>query len=202
MSSPSLCPFQRAKSSGSSLREAVPASSPWSISAGSRFESLPCGLFLGGKLDFGHDEACEPAAVGVDLDEAPIVVDEMTRLLDGGADERPELLELLGGEWKVDLGSAQAAQRLDRELVGIVSRADAHLDRLNTEISLPDRRAAAKQPVGDVLNYELPLNLGHAPVPCPGLWPAGDHDGQGKQCQELAARMPSGCRCRSTERLQ
>ena len=41
VSSPSLCPFQSAKSSGSSLSEAVPASSPWSISPGSRLESFP-----------------------------------------------------------------------------------------------------------------------------------------------------------------
>ena len=33
--------FQSAKSSGFSLRLCVPASSPWSISSGSRFESLP-----------------------------------------------------------------------------------------------------------------------------------------------------------------
>ena len=41
VSSSALCAFHRAKSSGSSLRLAVPASSPWSISAGSRLESLP-----------------------------------------------------------------------------------------------------------------------------------------------------------------
>ena len=41
VSSPSLCPFQSAKSRGSSLSEAVPASSPWSISPGSRLESFP-----------------------------------------------------------------------------------------------------------------------------------------------------------------
>ena len=41
VSSSALCAFQSAKSSGSSLRLAVPASSPWSISSGSRLESLP-----------------------------------------------------------------------------------------------------------------------------------------------------------------
>ncbi len=41
VSSPSLWPFQRAKSSWSSLSDAVPASSPWSIWSGSRLESLP-----------------------------------------------------------------------------------------------------------------------------------------------------------------
>ena len=41
VSSPSLCPFQRAKSSGSSLSDAVPASSPWSIWSASRLESFP-----------------------------------------------------------------------------------------------------------------------------------------------------------------
>ena len=41
VSSPSLCAFQSAKSSGSSLSEAEPASSPWSMSSGRRLESLP-----------------------------------------------------------------------------------------------------------------------------------------------------------------
>ena len=41
VSSPSLCAFQRAKSSGSSLSEAEPASSPWSMSSVRRLESLP-----------------------------------------------------------------------------------------------------------------------------------------------------------------
>ena len=41
VSSPSLVAFQSAKSSTSSLRLCVPASSPWSMSSGSRFESLP-----------------------------------------------------------------------------------------------------------------------------------------------------------------
>ncbi len=38
---PGLRAFHSAKSSGSSFRLAVPASSPWSISSGSRLESLP-----------------------------------------------------------------------------------------------------------------------------------------------------------------
>ncbi len=41
VSSPSLRAFQSAKSSGSSFSSSVPASSPWSISSGSRFESFP-----------------------------------------------------------------------------------------------------------------------------------------------------------------
>ena len=41
VSSPSFWPFQSAKSSWSSFSDAVPASSPWSISSGSRLESLP-----------------------------------------------------------------------------------------------------------------------------------------------------------------
>ena len=41
VSSPSLCAFQRAKSSGSSFSESEPASSPWSMSSGLRFESFP-----------------------------------------------------------------------------------------------------------------------------------------------------------------
>ena len=41
VSSPSLCAFQRAKSSGSSFSEAEPASSPWSMSSVRRLESLP-----------------------------------------------------------------------------------------------------------------------------------------------------------------
>ncbi len=41
VSSPSLTAFHRAKSSRSCFSEAVPASSPWSISSGSRLESFP-----------------------------------------------------------------------------------------------------------------------------------------------------------------
>ena len=41
VSSPSLWPFQRAKSRRSSLSDAVPASSPWSIWSVSRLDSLP-----------------------------------------------------------------------------------------------------------------------------------------------------------------
>ena len=41
VSSPSLCAFHRAKSRGSSFSEAEPASSPWSMSSGRRFESFP-----------------------------------------------------------------------------------------------------------------------------------------------------------------
>ena len=41
VSSSGLRAFQSAKSSGSSFSDSVPASSPWSISSGSRFESLP-----------------------------------------------------------------------------------------------------------------------------------------------------------------
>jgi hypothetical protein len=41
VSSPSLCAFQSAKSSRSSFSDSVPASSPWSMSSGLRFESLP-----------------------------------------------------------------------------------------------------------------------------------------------------------------
>ena len=41
VSSSNLRAFQSAKSSRSSFSDSVPASSPWSISSGSRFESLP-----------------------------------------------------------------------------------------------------------------------------------------------------------------
>ena len=41
VSSPALRAFQSAKSSGSSLSSAAPASSPWSIASGSRLESCP-----------------------------------------------------------------------------------------------------------------------------------------------------------------
>ena len=41
LSSSGLRAFQSAKSSGSSFSDSVPASSPWSMSSGSRFESLP-----------------------------------------------------------------------------------------------------------------------------------------------------------------
>ena len=86
----------------------------------------------------------------------------MAGLLQGGDDEGPELVELLGRQGKADLDAAEAAERLHRELAGIVFGADADLHGLDREIALPDRRALHRPALRKDLDLELPLDLGHA----------------------------------------
>src|SRR6185436_2673237 len=119
-------------------------------------------LLLGRELDLGDHQAIELAAVDVHVGDRPVQLHTVAGLLQGGDDEGPELVELLDRQGKADLDAAETAERLHRELAGIVLGAHADLHGLDGEITLPDRRARHRPALRKGLDLELPLDLGHA----------------------------------------